>query len=271
MKNLKSSHTNGASSNRSSSVEQQQEILETTPSPFNPSVELIAIQSNSSQSSYSDSSSHYDSSPIHTSEASAPVVEGDDSSPEDELTITVERRFCDRCNQEIPIRAKHCKDCDHCIPLHDHHCPWLGICIGERNRFYFYWYLVLQTTELWWSLVAVTCSFEWSSDLLRWAEFNAVRVVCCVFLAFFTLMVSCLLCFHSYLALSNRTTCKHYAGEQVSWERITYLKSWPRNLHSPFSKGLPWNLYFYCCAPQTPEPTVWTMPNKLPDTPIGCL
>jgi len=52
--------------------------------------------------------------------------------------IIVETRFCTVCNLEQPIRAKHCKECRRCVALHDHHCPWLGVCVGEKNRFYFY-------------------------------------------------------------------------------------------------------------------------------------
>mmetsp|Transcript_30267 Transcript_30267/g.29924 ORF Transcript_30267/g.29924 Transcript_30267/m.29924 type:complete len:198 (-) Transcript_30267:296-889(-) len=48
--------------------------------------------------------------------------------------IVTETRFCTICTLEQPMRAKHCRDCGKCVALHDHHCPWLGICIGERNR-----------------------------------------------------------------------------------------------------------------------------------------
>ena len=61
----------------------------------------------------------------------------------------VERRYCTMCRMEQPLRAKHCKTCDRCVALHDHHCPWLGICIGEKNRFFFYWLVFFQSLELW--------------------------------------------------------------------------------------------------------------------------
>mmetsp|Transcript_21813 Transcript_21813/g.39774 ORF Transcript_21813/g.39774 Transcript_21813/m.39774 type:complete len:295 (+) Transcript_21813:21-905(+) len=209
MKDIKpSTNTNGGTSNRSLGQEPG-EVVETTPTPFRPTREFISDPSKSSRSVGSGSSSssgRFESSPMNTSEI--PAVEGDDSSPDEEAVIVVERRFCDRCTLEVPLRAKHCKDCGHCIPLHDHHCPWLGICIGERNRFYFYWYLVLQCTELWWSLVITAISVEGAVDLVNWVEANALRVFCLILLSFFTLMVTCLLCFHTYLALSNRTTCE---------------------------------------------------------------
>ena len=57
-------------------------------------------------------------------------------------TLVVEPRYCTICQIEQPIRAKHCRECGKCVALHDHHCTWLGTCIGQDNRFYFYWYLV---------------------------------------------------------------------------------------------------------------------------------
>ncbi|KRX10757.1 hypothetical protein PPERSA_04924 [Pseudocohnilembus persalinus] len=48
--------------------------------------------------------------------------------------IVLETRYCKVCFQEQPIRTKHCNQCKKCIATYDHHCPWLGLCIGEKNR-----------------------------------------------------------------------------------------------------------------------------------------
>lgn len=74
--------------------------------------------------------------------------------------IVVERRQCSVCNIEQPLRTKHCRDCGKCVAMHDHHCPWLGTCVGERNRFWFYWYLVGQGALLWLSLVLVRSTLD---------------------------------------------------------------------------------------------------------------
>lgn len=57
----------------------------------------------------------------------------------------------------------------------------------------------------------------------------------------FLIMVSSLLLYHSYLATENITT-----WENAKWESITYLKDWPENLGSPFSRGCWKNLKNYC-------------------------
>jgi hypothetical protein len=124
------------------------------------------------------------------------------------VNLIVERRYCTACNLEQPLRAKHCKDCKYCVALHDHHCPWLGICIGERNRRSFYWYLIAQTAELWWAGVRVLSLMEAATGVTEWFEVNIVRLALLLVVSFFTLMLSCLLMFHTYLACSNRTTCK---------------------------------------------------------------
>ena len=63
---------------------------------------------------------------------------------DDEVVLFVEYKYCTICHIEQPLRCKHCKQCDHCVATHDHHCPWIGNCVGERNRKHFYGYLWLQ-------------------------------------------------------------------------------------------------------------------------------
>jgi hypothetical protein len=88
-----------------------------------------------------------------------------------------------------------------------------------------------------------------------------------IVLVFFTLMVTCLLGFHSYLSIVNQTTCNSYSGENVSWEKISYLKKWPRKYGSPFSLGVRKNLYIYCCAVLDGNYQEWKVPSHLPLTP----
>lgn len=200
----------------------------------------------------------------HTHEMSAHPRLGEEAefSP---LPLIIERRFCTVCKLDQPIRAKHCKECKSCVALHDHHCPWLGVCIGERNRRAFYWYLIAQNIELWWA-VARTCKlFAHRHGVSVWLQENLMRLFLVVVLLFFIVMLTCLLIFHTYLACSNRTTCKAHVGEHVSWEKISYLKDWPAKYGSPFSRGCLPNLYIYCLA-KVPLPyRTWEMPSALPE------
>lgn len=66
-----------------------------------------------------------------------------------------EIRHCAVCRIDQPVRTKHCRDCGKCVATHDHHCPWLGICIGEKNKKRFYLYLVIQMTQLVWVTIIV--------------------------------------------------------------------------------------------------------------------
>jgi len=69
-------------------------------------------------------------------------IDGMDEEEEDEDPVLfIEYKYCTICHIEQPLRCKHCKTCDHCVATHDHHCPWIGNCVGERNRFSFFWFL----------------------------------------------------------------------------------------------------------------------------------
>mmetsp|Transcript_1541 Transcript_1541/g.3292 ORF Transcript_1541/g.3292 Transcript_1541/m.3292 type:complete len:305 (+) Transcript_1541:91-1005(+) len=122
--------------------------------------------------------------------------------------IIIETRYCIVCNLEQPLRGKHCKECNKCVSLHDHHCPWLGNCVGERNRLIFFWYLVAQTFELWMALFCMGRSLESATSIIDWISVNLLRLGIIGIILFFTVMVTSLLGFHCYLAVSNQTTCE---------------------------------------------------------------
>jgi len=70
------------------------------------------------------------------------------SEEDDDIQIFVESKYCTICHLEIPLRAKHCKEIDFCVATFDHYCPWVGNCIGERNKARFYWYLIVQHLQM---------------------------------------------------------------------------------------------------------------------------
>lgn len=82
-------------------------------------------------------------------------------------TVNFETRLCLVCMMEQPLRVRHCRQCNKCVALYDHHCPWLGICIAERNKFRFFWYLVLEAVLLWFTVVQVRILYR---ELAAWSR-----------------------------------------------------------------------------------------------------
>lgn len=77
-------------------------------------------------------------------------------------------------------------------------------------------------------------------------------------LIFFTLMVSFLLMFHTYLAVKNITT-----WEILSWSKISYLKEFNKDQGSPFSLGFRGNIYHYCFEAYSNKYKEWNLFNIL--------
>lgn len=81
---------------------------------------------------------------MDTIEEEVDAVDGQGNNGDtDEVLLFIEYKYCTVCHVEQPLRSKHCKKCDHCVATFDHHCPWIGNCVGERNRSIFFWYLVV--------------------------------------------------------------------------------------------------------------------------------
>ena len=60
------------------------------------------------------------------------------------------KNYCQICNFYYPSNGKkieHCDVCQVCVRNWDHHCGVIGKCIGRRNLFFFYAYLVAGCLE----------------------------------------------------------------------------------------------------------------------------
>lgn len=105
-----------------------------------------------------------------------------------------------------------------------------------------------------WSFLRFLIEFDREPMILSIVVFAGLFVV-----GLFGVMVYFLLVFHSYLAVSNKTT-----WEYLSWGRIPYLQIWPKQLGSPFSLGCRWNIYYFCFKSLV-SVTTWSMPSEIPD------
>ena len=76
-------------------------------------------------------------------EAGENELDDDLSDGDEDIVIFVENKYCTICHLEMPLRAKHCKKYDYCVATYDHYCPWIGNCVGERNKARFYYYLLV--------------------------------------------------------------------------------------------------------------------------------
>ncbi|CAK8994080.1 Palmitoyltransferase ZDHHC12-A (Zinc finger DHHC domain-containing protein 12-A) [Durusdinium trenchii] len=177
-------------------------------------------------------------------EPSAPSARRRHPWQEQHMQSGAKLRFCKACQMHQPLRTKHCRDCEQCIRTHDHHCPWVGTCVGEGNRVYFFWFLIFQWLELAVFLFESCMTFR-EKGLVpsMWLVRAPLLLVGIGVKCLLLLMVTCLVCFHSYLALANITT-----WENMSWHNISYLKGLDPEHGSPFSQSLSFNLAVYFCS-----------------------
>lgn len=174
-----------------------------------------------------------------------------------ELTLPIEsrrmddgqvRRQCLICDHLQPLRTKHCDDCNRCVRTFDHHCPWIGGCVGERNRAYFFIYLTSESATIFWfmthSLVEIANSGTGGPALSR----LSLLILMITIMSMFLLMTGILTLYHGFLILSNLTTWEH-----SSWNKITYLKSLSNGKGSPFSHPSVWGnvRQFFRPVPET--------------------
>jgi hypothetical protein len=181
-------------------------------------------------------------------------------------TVPSKIKYCTTCNIYRPPRATHCGICENCVERFDHHCPWLGNCIGKRNYWLFYIFvistastnvIVLFTSALHLGLLckefkaAGRPTDESVLAALRQEPVSAALVIYSVCIVWFTFG---LLVFHTYLVATNQTTYENIKG---TWGDLT----------NPFNRGIIGNFRNVLCSPVRPRLfNPWTNKMTWPST-----
>jgi hypothetical protein len=133
-------------------------------------------------------------------------------------------KYCGTCSIIRPIRSSHCADCNNCVEKCDHHCPWIGNCVGKRNYFFFYFFVVFLTASLLYiEGFSIAHIWKYLHDNIDENEFKTedkkrkkiVAYCLCDLIISLYLIIYCILCmaftvglliYHTSLVINNETT-----------------------------------------------------------------
>ncbi|XP_047307821.1 protein S-acyltransferase 24-like [Impatiens glandulifera] len=150
-------------------------------------------------------------------------------------------QLCATCKIVRPIRAKHCSTCDRCVEQFDHHCPWVSNCIGKKNKWDFFFFLVLEVfamlitgsvalTRIWNDPVAPSSFGSW----VKHAAIQHMGAVAFLFADFFFFSGVVILTIMQASQISRNITTNELANSM----RYNYLRGPGGRFRNPFDHGI---------------------------------
>ncbi|EPS74107.1 hypothetical protein M569_00641, partial [Genlisea aurea] len=149
-------------------------------------------------------------------------------------------QLCATCKIVRPLRAKHCSTCDRCVEQFDHHCPWVSNCIGKKNKWDFFLFLIVEVgamvmaggvaiARVLTDPVAPRSFGEW----LKHAGSEHTGALAFIAADLFLLGgVGVLTCVQASQIGRNMTT-----NEMANLMRYSYLRGGDGRFHNPYDKG----------------------------------
>ncbi|KAK6135502.1 hypothetical protein DH2020_030755 [Rehmannia glutinosa] len=149
-------------------------------------------------------------------------------------------QLCATCKIVRSLRAKHCSTCDRCVEQFDHHCPWVSNCIGKKNKWDFFLFLVLEVLAM--LITGAVALTRVLTDPLAPSTFGAwlshagnqhVGALSFILADFFLLSgVGVLTCVQASQIARNITT-----NEMANIMRYSYLRGPGGRFRNPYDHG----------------------------------
>ncbi|GER29297.1 S-acyltransferase [Striga asiatica] len=149
-------------------------------------------------------------------------------------------QLCATCKIVRPLRAKHCSTCDRCVEQFDHHCPWVSNCIGKKNKWDFFLFLVLEVLAM--LITGAVALTGVLTDPLAPSTFSAwlshagnqhIGALAFILADFFLLSgVGVLTCVQASQIARNITT-----NEMANIMRYSYLRGSGGRFRNPYDHG----------------------------------